>query len=144
MYSVNRTGLIRNFEEKMYLLNRWEERLCSEVVDAAYKVHTKLGPGLLEKVYETCFCYELDRKGIDVQRQVSCPIKYDDVFLNFPLRIDVLVEESVICEIKAVDKVNPVWEAQLLTYLKLSGNHIGFRINFNETLIKNGIRRYCL
>lgn len=127
----------------MYSLDKWEENICKEIVDAAYKVHTNLGPGLLEKIYEACFCHELTKKGLEVEKQVSCPIKYDGILLEHPLRIDVLVEGEIICEIKAVDKLNPVWEAQLLTYLKLTGNHIGFRINFNETLIKNGIRRYC-
>ena len=128
----------------MYTLDKWDERVCREIVDAAFKVHTNLGPGLLEKIYEACFCHELTKKGLAVEKQVNCPLKYDGIILEHPLRIDVLIEDAIICEIKAVDKVNPVWEAQLLTYLKLTGNHIGFRINFNEVLIKNGIRRYCL
>lgn len=128
----------------MYQLTEHEELLCKEIVDCVYKVHKILGPGLLEKVYEVCFCHELNKKEIRFQRQVSLPIRYDGVIFNEGLKMDVFVDELVICELKAVDMINPVWSAQILSHLKLTGKHIGFLINFNTTLIKNGIRRYCV
>lgn len=128
----------------MYLLSDREEWLCTEIVDCAYKVHEKLGPGLLEKIYETCFCYELTKKGIRQQRQAELPIVYDGLKFDEGLRMDVLVEESIICELKAVETINSIWQAQLMSHLRLTGNNIGFLINFNVALIKNGIRRYCI
>lgn len=128
----------------MYQLSTFEVSLCREIVDCAYKVHTKLGPGLLEKVYEACLCHEMGKKGIIYQRQVELPVYYDGIKFSESLRIDVLIEERIICELKAVDIVHPVWQAQLLSQLKLSGKNIGFIINFNVNLIKNGIRRYCV
>ena len=127
----------------MCKLTEREEILSKEIVDCAYKVHKGLGPGLLEKVYEACFCYELAKKGIYFQRQVYLPIFYDGMVFDEGLRLDVFVEEKVICELKAIDTVNPVWEAQILSHLKMTGKHVGFLINFNVALIKNGIRRYC-
>jgi len=118
-----------------------EEVVATKIVDAAYKVHKALGPGLLEKVYEACFCHELRKRGLSYQRQVDIPIEYDGLIFDEGLRLDVLVEELIICEIKAVDKVNPVWQAQLLSYLKLTGKRIGFLINFNVPIVKNGIKR---
>jgi GxxExxY protein len=91
----------------MIELSEQEEWLASEIVDAAFKVHQALGPGLLEKIYETCFCYELDKRGIEVKRQVVLPIHYDHLVFDEGLRIDVLVEDQVICELKAVETVNP-------------------------------------
>ena len=128
----------------MYQLTDYENWLCAEIVDCAYKVHKELGPGLLEKIYEACFCHELAKKGIKFQRQVDLPIFYDGLKFDEWLRMDVLVEEIVICELKAVDTVNPLWQAQIMSHLKLTKNNIGFLINFNVTLIKNGIRRYCI
>ncbi len=121
-----------------------EEAVAAKIVDAAYSVHKALGPGLLEKVYEVCFCHELSKKGVSCQRQVDMPIKYDGITFDEGLRLDVMVEELIICEIKAVDKMNPVWEAQLLSYLKLTGKRIGFLINFNVPVVKNGIKRIIL
>lgn len=120
------------------------ENVGKKIVDAAYTVHVNLGPGLLEKVYEACFCYELHRRKVQYQRQVDIPIVYDDLIFNEGLRLDVLVEGSVICELKAIDQVNPVWEAQILSHLKLTGNRLGYLINFNVPKIKNGIRRFVL
>jgi GxxExxY protein len=117
-----------------------EESIAKQVVDAAYAVHKALGPGLLEKVYEVCFCHELTKRGLFYQRQIDIPIEYDGLAFDEGLRLDVLVEGLVICEIKAVDKTNPVWEAQLLSYLKLTGKRIGFLINFNVPIVKNGIK----
>jgi GxxExxY protein len=127
----------------MYKLTEREEWLCKEIVDAAYKVHKQLGPGLLEKIYEVCFCHELAKKGISFQRQVYLPVVYDGLEFDEGLRLDVFVDDLIICELKAIDIVNPIWEAQILSHLKLTGKHIGFLINFNVTLIKDGIRRYC-
>jgi len=121
-----------------------EEAVATKIVDAAYAVHKALGPGLLEKVYETCFCHELKKRGLSYQRQVDIPIEYDGIRFNEGLRLDVLVEDLVVCEIKAVDKTNPVWEAQLLSYLRLTGKRVGFLINFNVPILKSGIKRLIL
>jgi GxxExxY protein len=118
-----------------------EELIATKVVDAAYTVHKALGPGLLEKVYEVCFCHELRKRELSYQRQVDIAIEYDGLKFDEGLRLDVLVEDLIICEIKAVDKTNPVWEAQLLSYLKLTGKRLGFLINFNVPVIKSGIKR---
>ncbi len=128
----------------MYQLTENEAWLCCEMVDCPFQVHKNLGPGLLEKIYEVCFCHELDKKGIAHQRQVKLPILYDGLKFDEGLRMDVFVEETVVCEIKAVEVVNSLWQAQIMSHLKLSQNNIGFLINFNVALMKNGIRRYCV
>jgi len=128
----------------MYQLNHHEEFLCREIVDCAFKVHQGLGPGLLEKIYETCFCHELSKKGLFYERQVYLPVLYDGLVFDEGLRLDVFVENSIICELKAVDTVNPIWQAQVLSHLRLTRKNIGFVINFNTAFIKDGIRRYCL
>ena len=125
-------------------LSKREESIAEKIVDAAYTVHKILGPGLLEKVYEVCFCHELSKRGLKYQRQVDIPIVYDGMIFDEGLRLDVLVEELIICELKAVDEMNPVWEAQILSHLKLTGKRLGFLINFNVPLIKNGIKRIIL
>jgi GxxExxY protein len=96
-----------------------EERIASAIVNAAYQVHKALGPGLLEKVYEICFCHVLRKNGFDVKRQFPVPIHFDGLFFDEGFRLDVLVNDLVICELKAVDMMNPVWEAQLLSHLTL-------------------------
>ena len=121
-----------------------EESLAKHIVNAAYKVHKQLGPGLLEKVYEACFCHELRKAGISYKRQLDVPIVYDGLIFDEALRLDVLVEDLIICELKAVDQVNPVWEAQVLSHLRLTGKRVGFLINFNVPLMKNGIRRFII
>ncbi len=121
-----------------------EESIAKQIVDSAYSVHKTLGPGLLEKIYEVCLCHELTKRGVRYQRQVDVPIIYDGIVFNEGLRLDVIVEECIICELKAVEEINPVWEAQLLSHLKLTGKHLGFLINFNVPLIKDGIRRFIL
>ncbi len=121
-----------------------EEMIAKNIVDAAFKVHKNLGPGLIEKVYEACFCHELSKQGTPHQRQVAVPIVYDGTRLDEDLRLDVMVEDIVICELKAVDELNPVWEAQLITYLKLTKKRLGFLINFNVPVIKKGIKRIIL
>ncbi len=109
-------------------LSEKEESVARKIVDAAYAVHKTLGPGLLEKVYEVCFCHELSKRGLENKRQVDVPIVYDGIVFDEGLRLDVLVEELIICELKAVDEMNPVWEAQLLSHLKLTGKRLGFFI----------------
>lgn len=125
-------------------LSMEEERLGKEIIDCAYQVHVNLGPGLLEKIYETCFCHELRKKNLKVMSQISVPIKYDGLIFSEGFRIDVLVENKVICELKAVNEMNQVYEAQVLTYMKLTKKRLGFLINFNVPLIKNGIKRIIL
>ena len=105
----------------MYTLTDIEEFLCTEIVDCAYKVHKQLGPGLLEKIYEACFCYELSKREIPYKRQVKLPIFYDGLQFNEGLQLDVLVDNKIICEIKAVDVVYPLWQAQIMSHLKLTG-----------------------
>ena len=117
------------------------ERARRAVLDAAFKVHTALGPGLLESVYETACAYEIRKQGLAVATQVTLPIRYDDQELESGLRIDLLIEQCVIVELKAVEVMNPVFEAQLMTYLRLSGVRLGYLINFNVPHLKDGIKR---
>jgi len=114
------------------------------IVDAAVTVHRTLGPGLLESVYEACLCHELRKRGRTVHRQVSIPIFYDGVELESNLCIDLLVQDEVVVELKAVDSLKPIHKAQLLTYLKLSGRRLGLLLNFNVPIMKNGIERVIL
>jgi GxxExxY protein len=125
-------------------LSEREELIAKGIVDAAFAVHRALGPGLLESIYETCFCHELTKRGFTVRRQVAVPIRYDDIIFPEGLRLDVLINELVICELKAVDAMNPVFQAQVLSQLRLTGKRLGFLINFNVKLIKNGIQRIIL
>jgi GxxExxY protein len=125
-------------------LSEREESVAKQIVDAAYTIHKKLGPGLLERVYEVCFCHELSKRGLKYARQVDIPIVYDGTIFDEGLRLDVFVEDLVICELKAVDEVNPVWEAQILSHLKLTGKRLGFLINFNVPILKKGIKRIIL
>ncbi len=114
------------------------------IVDAALKVHSALGPGLLESVYEACLKYELISRGRAARNQVALPVQYEGLRLDTGLRLDLVVDDSVIVEIKAVESMAPVHTAQILTYLKLSGFRLGFLINFNVTRIRDGIRRFAL
>ena len=114
------------------------------VVDAAFQVHKTLGPGLLESVYEECLLYELANRGLDVRRQVQVPLIYKELQFDCGFRIDLLVSDEVVVEIKAVDAVLPVHLAQILTYLKITEKRVGLLINFNKTKIKNGIHRFVL
>ena len=129
---------------KEYIPTEKEELVAKKIVDAAYNVHKNLGPGLLEKIYEVCFCHELNKRGLKCKRQVDIPIKYDSIIFDEGLRLDVLVEDLIICELKAVDEMNPVWGAQILSHLKLTDKHIGFLINFNVPIIKKGIKRFII
>lgn len=117
------------------------EQAARVVVDAAFRVHQALGPGLLESVYEACLCHELSKRGMRFARQLRLPVVYDDVRLDAGLVIDLLIEERLIVELKAVEKHHPLFEAQLLTYLKLTDRRLGLLIDFNVPLIKDGIRR---
>jgi GxxExxY protein len=121
-----------------------EDRIGKEIVNSAFQVHKELGPGLLEKVYEVCFCHVLTDKGFNVKRQIDIPIVFRDIIFEEGLRLDVIVNDLVICELKALDNVNPVWEAQLLSHLKLTNKRLGYLINFNVPLIKNGIKRMVI
>ena len=120
------------------------ELLAKEIVDIAFKIHKALGPGLLKSVYEKCFCYELLRRKINFVRQQCVEIVYDDLNIGDGLRTDILVNNEIIIELKAQENYHPVWEAQLLSYLKLSKKQLGFLINFHVPLIKNGIKRIIL
>jgi GxxExxY protein len=117
------------------------ERVASAVVDSAIAVHRALGPGLLESLYERCLAYELGKRGLTVERQVALPVVYDGVRFDDGLRLDILVEGCVIVEVKAVESLLPIHEAQLLTYMKLSRVALGFLMNFNVTRMKLGIQR---
>jgi GxxExxY protein len=110
-------------------------------VSSAFAVHSALGPGLLESVYQTCFTHELAKRGRAVQREVKVPILYDGLTFADGLRLDTLVDDLVICELKVVETMHPVFTAQLLSYLKLTNRRLGFLINFNVPLIKHGIHR---
>lgn len=123
-------------------LSQREEWLAKEIVDCAFKVHKQLGPGLLERIYEICFCYELSKKEIPHKRQVDLPVKYDDLFFDEGLRIDVYVDDLVICELKSALELHNTWKAQIISHLKLSERRLGFLINFNVPLIKDGIHRF--
>ncbi|HEY0008244.1 MAG TPA: GxxExxY protein [Tepidisphaeraceae bacterium] len=117
------------------------EAIGREIVDACFRVHIALGAGLLESVYQTCLCHELRRRGLRIEREIGLPIVYDTLTINDAFRIDILVEGAVIVELKSVQALLPVHEAQLITYLKLSNCRLGFLVNFNVPLIKDGIKR---
>ncbi|RAU22803.1 GxxExxY protein [Paramagnetospirillum kuznetsovii] len=120
------------------------DSLAKDVVDGAFQAHRTLGPGLLESVYEQCLTRELAKRGLGVKRQVAVPVTYDGEVIDSALKLDLLVEDKIIVEIKAVEKIAPLHMAQLLTYLKLSGRRLGFLINFNVPLIRDGISRLAL
>lgn len=119
-----------------------EEEIGKAIVHAAYIVHKELGPGLLEKVYEICFAHTLQKMGYNVKRQLDIPIVFDGITFSEGLRLDVIVNDLVICELKALETVNPLWEAQIIIHLKLTGKRLGYLINFNVPYIKDGIRRF--
>ncbi|SHF51255.1 GxxExxY protein [Chryseobacterium sp. OV279] len=118
-----------------------ENELSYKIIGAAIEVHRNLGVGLLENAYETALAYELKQQGIDVQQQISLPLKYKEVTIENAYKIDLIVENKVIIEVKAVLELNPVFNAQVLTYLKLTNMKLGLLINFNSELIKYGIHR---
>ena len=118
--------------------------ISGAVVDAAFRVHKTLGPGLLESVYELCLRRELLRRGVAFQSQLSLPVRYEGIQIESGLRVDMIVDGRVIVELKAVEVMHPIHTAQLLTYLKLTGLRVGLLINFNVPLIREGIRRIVL
>ncbi len=118
-----------------------ENTIAHEVVDACYRIHTRLGPGLLESAYETLLAYELKKRGVKARRQVTIPIAYEDVHIASGFRADLVVEDKVIVEIRSVELLAPVHKKQLLTYLRLAGKRLGLLINFDVALIKDGITR---
>jgi GxxExxY protein len=122
-----------------------EQNLISrQIVDSAFSVHSTLGPGLLESVYEQCLAHELRLRNLAVECQVTVPVIYRKARIDAGFRMDMVVEKSVVVEVKAIEKLVPLHEAQLLTYLKLSGHSLGLLMNFNVVLIKDGIRRLVL
>ena len=118
-----------------------ENELSKIIVNCCFKIHTKLGPGLLESVYEEVLSYELQKEGLKIRRQPGLPLVYDKIKMDLGFRADIIVEDKVIIELKSVEVIAPVHLKQLLTYLKLTGMKLGLLINFNEALIKDGIRR---
>ena len=123
-------------------MNRMElNNVSGIIIDSAMKVHTALGAGLLESAYEACLKHELTKRNLKIESQVGLPVVYDDVTIDIGYRLDLLVEDSIIIELKAVERLNTIHEAQLLSYLKLSDKKLGLLINFNVTRLKNGIKR---
>ena len=120
------------------------ENFASKIVDVAFTVHSNLGPGLLERIYEVCFCHELTKRGIKYKRQVDLPIIYDNIKFDEGLRLDVFIEDQIICELKSVDQMLPVYDAQIISHLKLLNKRLGFLINFNVPIIKKGIKRFII
>jgi GxxExxY protein len=118
-----------------------ENDIAREIVDAAFKVHTTLGPGLLESVYEAVLAHELRKRGLKVERQAPIPVVYEEVRLEEGFRADLVVQDKVLVELKSVEKVAPVHKKQVLTYLRLANMKLGLLINFGEALIKDGITR---
>jgi len=125
-------------------LSQYEEHLGSQIVDIALAIHKQLGPGLLESIYETCFCYELNKRNIRFETQKKVPIVYDAIEFKEGLKLDILVDDLIIIELKAQENYHPVWEAQLLSYLRLSNKNLGYIINFTVPRIKDGIKRMVL
>lgn len=125
-------------------LSEKEENAAKQVVDIAIKIHKQLGPGLLESVYAKCFYYELQNRSINFEKEKAVPIIYDSLKIDDGLRLDCLVEDVVIIEFKAQENYHPVWEAQIISYLKLTGRRLGFLINFHVPLMKDGIKRIIL
>jgi len=118
------------------------DKITEAIIGCAIEVHKALGPGLLETAYEECLAFELKSAGLDIVRQQPVPVVYKEIKLECGYRIDLLVEKTVVVELKAVEAFNPVHEAQILTYMKFANKPIGLLINFNVTLLKNGIKRY--
>lgn len=125
-------------------LSVFEEDVGRKIVEAAFSVHKNLGPGLLEKVYEVCFCHELKKRGVEYRTQIDVPIIYDGITFESGFRLDVLVEDLALCELKAVDTVPAVYHAQTISHMKLMNKRLGFLINFNVPIIKNGIKRFIV
>lgn len=125
-------------------LTERERWLTSQIMDIAISIHRFLGPGLLESVYEKCFCYELTKRNIPFVKQKSIELIYDSLIIDEGLKIDILIDELIIIELKAQEIYHPVWEAQLLSYLKLTQKRLGYILNFHVPLMKDGVRRMIL
>ncbi len=121
-----------------------QDELAKNIVNCAFQVHKTLGPGLLESYYEEALCYELKQAGLAYEAQKPVPVPYKNIFLNGQFRLDLIVENKIVIELKCVEKLNDVHKAQILTYMRLANTRLGFLINFNTALIKNGIRRFAL
>ena len=121
-----------------------QEELTEQIIGAAIEVHRELGPGLLESAYEECLCHELHLRGLRFKRQIDLPVVYKGLKLDCGYRLDIVVEEFVVIEVKSIEHILPIHRAQLLTYLRLSGKKIGLLINFNVPVLKNGIVRRVL
>lgn len=120
------------------------EKVATQIVDSAIKIHRALGPGLLENIYQICFVHELKLRNIRVAQEICIPIVYENLKIENALRLDLIVEDLIIVELKAVEQMLPVHQAQLLSYLRLSNKRLGFLLNFNVTLMKDGIKRLIL
>ena len=137
--------MAQHYDEHVFSpLTEREQWLGTQIIDSAISVHKILGPGLLETVYEKCFCYELGKRAIPYIRQQMIKIIYDNMVIEEGLRIDVMVDNLIIIELKAQDDQHPVWKAQLLSYLKLSGKRLGYILNFHVPLMKDGIKRMIM
>jgi GxxExxY protein len=121
-----------------------EAQTTETIIGAAIEVHRELGPGLLESAYEECFCHELHIRSLNFQRQVELPLSYKGINLDCGYRLDVIVEDIVVVELKAIEQILPIHQAQLMTYLRLTGKKVGLLINFNVAVLKNGIIRRVL
>ena len=120
------------------------EAIGREIIDSAIQVHKALGPGLLESVYQSCMCHEFSLRKISFQKEAAVPVIYKNLRLESGLRLDLLVEDCIILELKSVEKIIPIHESQLLTYLKITNHRLGFLLNFNVPLMKEGIKRIIL
>lgn len=131
-------------EKKHKPLTERERWLASQIVDISIAIHRFLGPGLLESIYEKCFCYELTKRGISFVRQKCVELSYDGLIIDDGLRIDILVDDLIVVDLKAQETYHPVWEAQLLSYLKLTNKRLGYILNFHVPLMKDGLKRMIL
>ena len=119
-------------------------KITEKIIGCAIEVHKNLGPGLLESAYEECLCYELDKNGLYFERQKPVPVVYKEIKLDCGYRPDLIIEKEIIVELKSIDSIAPIHEAQMLTYLRFANKKIGLLINFNVTVLKNGLRRFIL
>jgi GxxExxY protein len=137
--------MVNSSEQKDFEpLTAREQWLANQIIDIAICIHRAFGPGLMESVYEKCFCYELGKRNIPFERQKTVRLQYDGLVIDEGLRIDILVDGLVVVELKAQEYYHPVWDAQVLSYLKLSGKCLGYILNFNVPLMKKGIKRMIM
>ena len=137
--------MTQSYTEKIHKpLTGREKWLASQIIDIAISIHRTLGPGLLESVYEKCFCYELVKRSIPFVKQKLIDLVYDGIIIDEGLRIDILIDDLIIVELKAQELYHPVWEAQLLSYLRLTQKRLGYILNFHVPLMKDGVKRMIL